>query len=157
MPAIETLDREQYAVLWLFVGVDLYDEEQFGLPSLVRVRWIQRQSKVTDKQGNTTQLDGKVITNQTIPLRSAMWLGASANAIREYSAVQNAGSNDRQVMRVETADYTPDIKNRNTRYELGLKRYKDALMPAIPKAPTSLQATIVFAPSAPSNLTAVIR
>lgn len=131
MPAIETLDREQYAILWLYTGVDQYGEEQFGLPSVARVRWIQKRSKVTDAKGNTTTLDGQVISNVMIPLRSAMWLGANGNSnpITQYSALQNSGATDRQVMRVETANYTPDIKNRNTRYEIGLMRYKDAIMP----------------------------
>lgn len=129
MPALETIYRNQQAALWQITGVDQSGEEQFALPINIRVRWIQKQSKVTDAKGNTTILDGKVVFNQEVPLRSAMWLGSTLDPVSEYTALQNAGTPDRNVMRVETADYTPDVKGRNTEYEFGLKRYKDATMP----------------------------
>lgn len=132
MPALEVMDRYQSAVLWLLIDTAQDGEEQFGPPNAVQVRWIQKQSKITDAKGNTTILDGKVISNEEIPLRSAMWLGSTSNPIQEFTALQNSEVPGRGIMRVETADYTSDIKNRNTRYEMGLKRYKDAIMPLIP-------------------------
>lgn len=129
MPPLETADCLQQALMWPFLSKDRYGEDTFSLPSVIKVRWIDKKGRVSDPKENTIQLDAQVVAKQRLPMNCMLWLASTANPVTEFSNLQNSGASGRGLMRVDTDQTTPDLKNRIKRFEFGLKRYKDVIMP----------------------------
>lgn len=118
MPALETRDRKQWAVYWEYVGQD-----SFGLPVVsdgveIRVRWNDKVTQVIDPSGNTVQSSAQIITDRTLPIQSILRKGRLAEVTGPpYSGLHIViGDNT-----------TPDLKNRNNRYEFSMMRYSQQL------------------------------
>lgn len=126
MPAIEYVDRYQTAVLWPKTGNDRYGEPSFGPPIELAppygVRWLTKKRDALDSQGNKVQVDGTVIVGQDIAVGSDMWLGTLAS----WYASGSAGVPD-DLCWVVAFNTTPDLKGRETRRSVLVKRYKDSL------------------------------
>lgn len=122
MPKPETSFRRQWAVLWPAGGYDEFGQPTVGEPQEIQVRWVNRQSRALSPEGNTITLDASVVTVEDIPVGSIMWEGT----LDDWYGIGSAGQ-DSGLMEVVSADYTPDLKGRVWRKNLGLKFYKDTL------------------------------
>lgn len=131
MPALETLDRYQTALLWPFTGnydnfgtpiIDLTDE-----PQEVQVRWTNKKSRVMDSKGNAIMLDATAVVDFPVLVDSLMWLGTLAEWNGESGSSSGSNASDDDLMVVKTYSRWPDIKNRNIRQIVGLMRYKNTL------------------------------
>lgn len=128
MPPLETFDLYQRATTWLATG--LYDRYGQALiassPTELAVRWITNRKVTLDPKKNTVTLDAQVITNQLVPIGSHMWLGT----VDSWNSSPGTGfPPDDEIHEVVTYKQTSDIKNRNIRYEIGLKRLNQANQP----------------------------
>lgn len=123
MPQMETAWRFQKAVVFPKALADDYGEERTGTPFEVRVRWVHHRRKSMDAQGNTVMLDATVVADRVIDPGSKMWLGELADW---YGTGSGSGDPDldTELMEVMSADVTSDVKNRNKRYTMGLRKYR---------------------------------
>jgi hypothetical protein len=117
MPPLETCDLRQTAVLWNVTGQDRHGKPTVSNPIQIRVRWVLNDSQVVDPFGNTVASSGTVITDRPIDNMALMWLGKLVD-------LPSPPTDIHQVIKVNT---TPDIKNRNTRFDYILMRYAQAL------------------------------
>ena len=126
MPPLERTDLLQRAVWFATNGVDSYGQWTYAAPQEIPCRWIQKRSIIQDHEGNNLMLDATVIVNQNVTNGDLMWLGSLDNW---NDAIDNAGSGQTpsEVMQVKSYDWTPDIKARNQRRELGLMRYREKI------------------------------
>lgn len=117
MPPLEITDLRQDAVLWDFNGQDRHGRPILENPVALKVRWVLNDAQVVDPFGNTIQSSGTVILSVDVKNMSLMWLGKLAD-------LPNPPTNLHQVIKANT---TPDIKNRNIRFDYFLMRYSDKL------------------------------
>lgn len=122
MPALETMDRHQTAVLWEMIGVDANNETVVGEPSEIQVRWVDRPSQVSGAEGHPTTVDATAVVAQDIPIGSLMWLGT----LEDFYGVGSAGD-DAAIMEVVSAPVASDLKNRVYRRTVGLRYYRSSL------------------------------
>lgn len=123
MPALETMDLYQRAVLWTSAGWDGFGQPKVNSPVEISVRWLDKKRNILDADGGTIALDVQVIAAQTIPVNSLLWLGT----LVQFN-IANVGSNPTlEICQVKVFNVSPDIKNRFKRYDYGLMRYKDHL------------------------------
>jgi hypothetical protein len=120
VPSLELKDRYQYAVLWAFAGYDASGEVVVDDPVEVRVRWEEqstdpRRGQILGPDGNLVTLLSTVVVDRRIEVGSLMWKGR----LRDYNA-----NVETQVREVVLYSEIPDLKNRNTRREVGLGFYK---------------------------------
>jgi hypothetical protein len=121
MPALETSDLNQWAVLW---SAGDYPDE-FGNyvrndPEEIRVRWEHGVRDLLDPKGNSIEINAIVFTRQEIPIGSNLWEGQLA----DFLGTGSIGDDD-NIMQVKLEKRTPDVKARNNRRAYGLVRYKD--------------------------------
>lgn len=120
MPAFERRDRYQTAVLWQATGsFDNYAVPIVTPPVEVQVRWKGGQSEAVGPDGQTITLDATAVVDRLIPIGSRMWLGT----LRQWYSAPGSGGEDNQVSEVKTCSGTPDIKDRNVAYKVGLMRW----------------------------------
>ena len=137
MSSIETSDLHQDAALWTPSTVDRYGERRVNPPvpllqsTMTGVRWLNKRRDVLDSQGNKVSTDAVVIAAREIVVNSLMWLG-SLDDLADDGYGTGTGTSDgprSDLYEVISSDVTPDLKNRFTRWEMGLKRYKNRLPP----------------------------
>src|SRR5579872_2190737 len=115
MPAFETRDRYQATALWVRTGSNQHGQDVVSpTPQTIRSRWVDSSNRVMTPEGNEYATQATVTTNLTIPMGSIMWLGALSSP----SQVPTSG-----LFQVVDVSITPDIKNRNKRYDYKLMRY----------------------------------
>lgn len=125
MPPIETADLHQAAVLWEQSGTDRYGATTVSdTPVEIPTRWEYKREEVRAADGSTILIDAVVVVDRSVPVGSNLWLGELA----DWYGTGSAGD-DTEVMEVITSSAIPDIKNRNMRRVLKLRRLKDT--PAI--------------------------
>lgn len=122
MPALETMDRHQTAVLWEKTGVDANNETVVGEPVEITVRWVNRPKQAGRPLNIPVTVDATVVVAQDVTIGSLMYLGT----LEEFYGTGSAGD-DVQIMEVIAAPKTSDIKHRNWRRTLGLKFYRSRL------------------------------
>lgn len=122
MPAFETMDLEQVAVLWGKSGTDDYGQPTTATAIEIPVRWLTKRDEVVDAQGNTIALDATVVVERQIAVGSLMALGNLS-----YWVGTGSAGDESEVMEVVTYEETPDLKGREIRRSVGLKRFRDAL------------------------------
>lgn len=117
MPAFETMDRKQKAVLWAWTGVDEYGEPTVDrdAPIEIDVRWTEGRTEDKDADGNTIAYDAQAVVDRDIRVGSIMWLGKLADF---------ADTGDEALMRVAAQPKATDLKNRVTRRTVKLQRYQ---------------------------------
>ena len=121
MPPPEEAHRHQDALLWVKVGVDGYGQEIVSAPIELKVRWEFTRRDILDPDGNRVTVDAMVVTNRVISIGSTMWLGT----LEEWQLGSGSGGLDDEVMQVVVYMQSPDVKNRSTRREVGLSKYRD--------------------------------
>lgn len=156
MPALESLDCHQDAVLWRAV-TDIYGRTKadkygdvrvktnvvignpvsFISPEILKVRWEDVKKQMTLPNGNTVAIDALVVikasgpgapSNPDIPVGSRMWKGSQAE-LEAFFTDDTSFEPTVGIMYVLGFNDTPDLKNRsaNTRRVLMLTRDRDAL------------------------------
>lgn len=118
MPPLVTRHRHEAAVLW---PAGIYPDESgsptVGNPIEIRVRWEERQQDVDDPLRGTIRLDAVVVVDREIAEGSRMWRGC----LSAWPAT-NATVRDSELMEVVRYSETPDLKGRNRRRVVGLRR-----------------------------------
>ena len=121
MPAPEHDNRRQKAILWTRKGVNRQGQVTLNDPVEIMVRWKWVKREVLDKQGNTVAIDAEVVTVETVPIGSVMWLGE----LNDLPGTAEVPEED--TMQVISAPPTPDIKGRFIQRTLMLMRIKDTM------------------------------
>ena len=121
MPAPEHDNRRQKAILWTRKGVNRQGQVTLNDPVEIMVRWKWVKREVLDKQGNTVAIDAEVVTVETVPIGSVMWLGE----LNDLPGTAEVPEED--TMQVVSAPTTPDIKGRFIQRTLMLMRIKDTM------------------------------
>jgi hypothetical protein len=111
MPPIETAFRCQQAQCWAATGFDDQGERTVAAPVTLAVRWVAGQAEAIDPLGNTVNLDATVVVDRDIPIGSILQLVGGDGALHEAVASRT----------------TPDLKARNVRRTVGLRRFRDTL------------------------------
>lgn len=125
MPPPERAGLHQKAMLWEASG---YDRD--GQPTVsdtaveVRVRWEEGNADRLDRAGQQIVVDVTVAVWRDIPLGSIMWEGSEEDLDDEPGT---SGFPASDLFEVVTKDRQTDVKGRITRYEYGLKRYRDSM------------------------------
>jgi hypothetical protein len=122
MPHHTQRNRPHDAVLWPAEGIDDYGAPKVGEPVELKVRWENRRTETTDAQGNVIALDATVVVDREIAAGSKMWKGTWD----DWYGVGSAGS-DVGLCEVVMSPEVPDIKGRNVRRVVGLRRFRDSL------------------------------
>jgi hypothetical protein len=122
VPALEVRDLKQRAVLWSASGTADSGELTFAAPVEIACRWVDGERTAPGPDGGTQTLSATAIVATEVYAGDCMRLGT----LDEYEALTGTGY-DTGVMEVLSAGVTVDIKNRNTRRELGLSKYRDAV------------------------------
>lgn len=124
MPALEQMDRNQIALLWVRTGTDDYGEHQVANEAVeISVRWNNKKHIVSLANGTPVTIDALVITDREIEVGSAMWLGS----LDDLPGTGTGSNPETDLMEVVYCNVTKDLKGRNTRYSVGLKFSKDSL------------------------------
>jgi hypothetical protein len=123
MPSPEHDFRHQIAVLWPAEGADAYGQTLVGDPREIMVRWRFTRTESTDAQGNTVSLDASVQVDERVDAGSLMWLGRLADIPPGTSFTET----DAELYEVVNYHQTPDVKGREIKRSVGLRRYRDTL------------------------------
>lgn len=123
MPAFETMDLTQDAVLWAKTGADEYNVTLVSSAVGIKCRWVNKRREVVDAKGNTIATDAQVVVCADIPVGSILWEGCIDDIAGTGSDPAPTGG----LMSVITSDRATDIKGRVTRRTLNLMRYNDVL------------------------------
>lgn len=114
MPSLETDCRNQKAVLWTASGsTNEESEPTVNAAQEIDVRWEETRDQTTDSQGNIVEITAKVVVDVDIAEGSILWLGA----------LDDVASPPVNLLQVVGRSKIPDVKNRNFRRVLSLKRH----------------------------------
>lgn len=126
MPAVEVAGLVQVAVLWRLWSLDSRGQKRVREPEEIKVRWQDRSGvgvgSVVD--GGTDTIDATVVVGEDVPLGSILWLGR----LEEW----NPGE-AQELMEAVGKVVTPDLKGRNIRRTITLRRYRDSLPEVVPQ------------------------
>ena len=75
MPPIETLNLNQYAILWEASTLDEYGSKTVESPVEIKVRWEHSKGRTTDNESTTIETSIEVYVDRDIDLGSIMRLG----------------------------------------------------------------------------------
>ncbi len=120
MPQLETDCLFNNAVLWMASAnvFDGYGEHKVTATKVqLDVRWEERNTEAIDPQGNAIAVDALVVVDRKITIGSIMWKGCLVNV-----AVPPVN-----LYEVVTRNSVDDVKGRNTRRVVGLRRYSNEL------------------------------
>lgn len=122
MPALEQMDRKQWAVLWPADGTDAYGEVLRGDPVEIKVRWTWTKSKSGGNQSDLTNIDATVVAGQEIAEGSLMWLGRLLDWVGTGS-----GYDENELMEVVRYEKGYDLlyRSKNVRHNVSLRYYRD--------------------------------
>ena len=124
MPPIERAWMRNSAVLWTLVTHDGDGYPRVSSPTAIRCKWEETNAEMVDPTGNRVSVDVKLAVPTQIVMGSLLWEGTLA-ALGE-SLTPEDGIYE-VVMRVRSGN----LKASNTRYEFGLKRYRDKIRLAV--------------------------
>ena len=128
MPAVETMDRNDAALLWVRVGRTRRGEPKVApLVALdprdgTGVRWVEKNSTLQRPDGTTVTATVRVIVDRPIPLYSVMWKG------RVDDLPGSADFPEGDLFQVVRYAETRDLKGvpENTRRSVDLAPFHDA-------------------------------
>ena len=116
MPRPEVSDLRQKAVLLAATGkADTHGEFLVGAAQEISVRWSFDRRETRDPEGQSIAIDAVAAVAVAIPIGSRLWLGKLANFTGEANHTMMTVVNYREV---------PDLKARNFRRSVDLKKYK---------------------------------
>ena len=125
MPTLEEMDRHQDALYWPTTGTDQYGQPSHdfsaGAVVCLKVRWVGKRGLSSDAQGNPITIDATVVSNRALTVGSLMWLGK----LTDTPGTSETPESD--LMIIVGHNTTTDVKNRFTRRETLLQRFKNTL------------------------------
>jgi len=127
MPDIEIWDLEQWASLWMFLRSDGHGGPVVGPAQAIRVRWSFTQTEMMSPQNATISCDAQVVVAQQVLPDSLMWLGLVQSLANPALGPQDPSPFG--LFQVKAYMNMPSLKNRSTRWTLGLVRWRGS-MPA---------------------------
>ena len=128
MPSIEKFSRFQTAVLWRFSEEhDSYGQRKVLEPVEVSVRWQNVYAEMLDEEGETIPTDAWVILSEEVENGSIMYLGTLESLYGTGTDYDSTLPDPTNLMEVVISGKTPDLKNKDTRYWVKLKKYKSSL------------------------------
>lgn len=125
MPPLETMDRNQHAVLWHRKTLNgkpastRLGKPLVNAPVDVMVQWDDSYTQNHSAKDNKVQADGTIFWNADIEIGSMLWLGTVASLPGDGTAVE--------LLEVVYVNQTPDLKARVVEYEYGVKRFTDQI------------------------------
>ncbi len=125
MPPLEHMDIREKAVLWEFVRMDRNAMPLVLAPIQISVRWEKEQRDALDKDGQQIVTDVTICSNRDIKLESIIWEGSLEDLAEETNGTAYVPTGD--IYQVLTRIRAKDLLQRVTRYEFGIKRFKDRL------------------------------
>lgn len=120
MPPIETFHRHQRAVLWPIEGRDDYGDPVVGEPVEIMVRWEDRPRDSVQQQTASVEFDATVVVDRVIAVGSQLWLGSI-----EFWYGTGSAEDDTGLTEVTEYNETPDLKGRNIRRVVRVRRFKN--------------------------------
>ena len=118
MPPLERTDLLQTAVLWRRDTFDTYGEPTYLPPEEVACRWVDKRNENINPLTQTKPVDVQVILAIQARVDDVLWLGLLEDLTGTAEDIPTTGA-----MKIEKENNTPDIKQRNTRYDYGCMRY----------------------------------
>ena len=125
MPAPETSDRRQSAVLREVNGVNGYGDHTFADPVELKVRWVSGRRESRRPDGSPVMLEATAIVDRKILIGSLLCL----SELEELPPGTSFTFEDLDWLEVVNYNEASDVKNRFTVRQVGLARYKDLLPP----------------------------
>lgn len=122
MPAPEESGRTVDAVLWTAGAPDRYGQPTVNDPIDICVRWNTKRRQAYDANGNLIALDATVVVDIQIPIGSLMWKGCLDDWM-----TPGTGTSAEEVMEVVTYGETDDIRGRESRRTVGLRKYRGSI------------------------------
>jgi len=125
MPPLETMDRNQHAVLWQRKTLNGRPAStRLGKPLVnaaqdVMVQWDDSYTQNRSAKDNKVQADGTIFWNAAVAIGSMFWLGTVATLPGDGTAVE--------LLEVVYVNITPDLKGRVQSYEYGVRRFTDQI------------------------------
>jgi hypothetical protein len=116
MPAFETMDRHQTAVLWTTSRGD-YSGPVRDAGVELKVRWVWGQRFLRKPSGEDVQVDATVVVDRDVKEGSLMYLGT----LPYWAGTGSA--DDPVLMEVVVVNEASDLKNRFVRRTLGLSYF----------------------------------
>ncbi len=125
MPALETSDCTDDAVLWTRNGADVNSNPTLDTPIRLKVRWVDKASSTMDPKNTVIGLDAQIaVANcMEIPVDSIVWHGN----LGDIPGTAENPVPDADLYQVKSSSVARDIKGRVCRREYGLKRFGDTL------------------------------
>lgn len=121
---LEYMDLTERAILWIVSRIDREGFPLVASPVEICVRWEEGQQEMLRPDGEKDVTDVTIATNRNIPLGSIIWEGSEEDL---EDAVGTSLIPESDVYEVVTRNRGKDILGTVTRYEFGIKRYKDTL------------------------------
>ncbi len=121
MPAFETMDLNDWLVLWEKAGNDGYGNPTLAAPVQIRCRWIEGQTEFTGPNGVPIAINATIVVARDIPVDSIVWKGRLQD-MPGTGYVPTGG-----LMQIKGKRTTDDIKGRNTRRTVMAARFNDTL------------------------------
>lgn len=129
MPSLEEMDLRQCAIVWRKLsgraGYTDSGEAVVASPEEIAVRWVEGQSDALKPDGTTVRLDGRITTDQDIPVGSQLWLAPNEDlpALDQWYESGSSGE-EVEVMTVEAlTGRARSLCGKHTRREYGLVKY----------------------------------
>lgn len=123
MPAFETMDLTESAVLWGFAGSNGYGEPTVAAPVEIPARWVYKQREVTGPNGDPQAIDAQLVVKQDVDVGSIVWEGT----LDDLPGTGTDYTPTSGILEVVSIDRAKDIKGRVVRRTLNLVRYTDSL------------------------------
>jgi hypothetical protein len=121
MPSIETMERNDWAVLWERTGNDQFSDQTVASPVEIKVRWEDLRDEVPNPNTKTQGYDAVVVVACEIPIDSVMWKGR----LRDLPGTAETPEED--IYKVKRKSAIPDIKGRHVRRVVYLVRHNDTI------------------------------
>ncbi|MGL6095044.1 MAG: hypothetical protein ACRC7O_04490 [Fimbriiglobus sp.] len=121
MPPVERRDFRQKVVWWKRTGQDVYAEPTVEGPFEIKCRWVTTLTEGGNPAQYGVAWDAQISTGAAVKVGDLLWLGG----LDDLPGTGLVPETD--IFEAKRGATTPDVKNRNTRYEFGLMRFKDSL------------------------------
>lgn len=130
MPALETFDCVDDAVVWLQSGTDVNGAPVVEYPRRLKVRWVDRRSSGGDPQSNRVSYDASIAASACldIPNDSIVWHGR----LGDIPGTADPPTPSADLFQVKTSSHARDVNGRICRREYGLQRFHDSMPTVLP-------------------------
>ncbi len=129
MPALETFDCVDDAVVWFLSGTDVNGNPVVEYPRRAKVRWVDRKTSAGDPQSNRISIDATIACDAclNIPVDSIAWHGR----LDQIPGTSDPPEPTSDLYQVKTYTAARDVNGRVCRREYGLQRFNGSEMPTV--------------------------